>query len=205
MDAVCGMIIDKEGAMTAVHENRRLYFCSEQCRNSYTADPEKYALDYEVVAGEVKRSHEMKYKTVFEGRPYRFISEANKKKFDEDPDAYVYAECPVGGEVFLRKNAAGKREYKGKTYYLGCKGCLALFDKDPAVALNAGTSACPKSCPHASAEKAGMKGEKSLTCPHAKKTDGCPHAKKLNEAGHKECPHAKAQKTSREKKEDKQN
>jgi YHS domain-containing protein len=209
MDAVCGKVITKEDAISIIYENRQVDFCSEACKDAYLADPGKYDLDYDVVAGEVKRTREMKCRTVFEGRPYRFISEANKKKFEENPGAYVWAECPVGGEVFLRKDAAGKREYKGKTYYLGCKGCLALFDKDPEGALKAGKTAHNKACTHESGEKMQPACVKESKCPHAQKPGVCPHAKKSNtdadEAGQKECPHAKARQENREKKDRKRN
>lgn len=44
-DVVCGMSVDPRasGTVTAEHEGRTYYFCSEMCRKSFEADPEKYA------------------------------------------------------------------------------------------------------------------------------------------------------------------
>lgn len=43
-DPVCGMEIDANAESPAqVHEGRRYYFCSAQCRTAFVADPGKYA------------------------------------------------------------------------------------------------------------------------------------------------------------------
>ncbi|ALA58354.1 alpha-glucan family phosphorylase [Nitrospira moscoviensis] len=41
-DPVCGMTVFREQAMTAAYEGRTWYFCSELCRRSFLADPERY-------------------------------------------------------------------------------------------------------------------------------------------------------------------
>ena len=42
-DPVCDMEVDKgSAAATADYKGDRYYFCSEDCRNKFVADPEKY-------------------------------------------------------------------------------------------------------------------------------------------------------------------
>jgi uncharacterized membrane protein YraQ (UPF0718 family)/YHS domain-containing protein len=41
-DPVCGMKADRARALTAEHAGQAHYFCSEHCRGSFTADPERY-------------------------------------------------------------------------------------------------------------------------------------------------------------------
>lgn len=41
-DPVCGMTVFREQAMTATYGGRTLYFCSDLCRRSFLADPERY-------------------------------------------------------------------------------------------------------------------------------------------------------------------
>jgi uncharacterized protein len=42
-DPVCGMKVDRAKALNASFDGRTYYFCSESCRNSFEADPERYA------------------------------------------------------------------------------------------------------------------------------------------------------------------
>ena len=43
-DLVCGMMVDPETAPAMVtYESRELYFCSEECRRAFDADPEAYS------------------------------------------------------------------------------------------------------------------------------------------------------------------
>jgi uncharacterized protein len=43
-DPVCGMTVDRTaGGPTAVHRGRRYFFCGEECRARFDADPERYA------------------------------------------------------------------------------------------------------------------------------------------------------------------
>ena len=42
-DPVCGMWIDPEGAAaTTMYESQAVYFCSDQCRRDFEADPARY-------------------------------------------------------------------------------------------------------------------------------------------------------------------
>ena len=42
-DPVCGMMIDREDAAgSTIFEEQEIYFCSEQCRREFEADPAHY-------------------------------------------------------------------------------------------------------------------------------------------------------------------
>ncbi len=42
-DPVCGMEVDESSAAaTADYKGDRYYFCAEQCKRSFLADPERY-------------------------------------------------------------------------------------------------------------------------------------------------------------------
>ncbi|MFL5779786.1 MAG: permease, partial [Thermoleophilaceae bacterium] len=42
-DPVCGMRVDRSGALVARHGGRDFHFCGEHCRRSFEADPDAYA------------------------------------------------------------------------------------------------------------------------------------------------------------------
>jgi YHS domain-containing protein len=43
-DPVCGMMVDPDTAAARVtHESREFFFCSDECRRAFQADPEVYA------------------------------------------------------------------------------------------------------------------------------------------------------------------
>src|SRR3982750_2833248 len=44
-DPVCGMTVERAKALTAEHDHRTFYFCSEHCRQSFLADPGGFASD----------------------------------------------------------------------------------------------------------------------------------------------------------------
>jgi YHS domain-containing protein len=42
-DPVCGMMIEQESAAGSTrYESREVYFCSDQCRREFEADPARY-------------------------------------------------------------------------------------------------------------------------------------------------------------------
>ena len=42
-DPVCGMKVDRSKALRAVHAGRTWFFCSEDCRTQFEADPDRYS------------------------------------------------------------------------------------------------------------------------------------------------------------------
>jgi len=41
-DPVCGMTVDRDSALRAVHDGRTFYFCGEHCRQRFQADPGRW-------------------------------------------------------------------------------------------------------------------------------------------------------------------
>src|SRR5687767_7635233 len=41
-DLVCGMDVNKDGALTHSINDRTYYFCTEECRDAFKADPAKF-------------------------------------------------------------------------------------------------------------------------------------------------------------------
>jgi uncharacterized protein len=41
-DPVCGMKVDRSRALRAAHAGRTYFFCSEECRSEFEANPERY-------------------------------------------------------------------------------------------------------------------------------------------------------------------
>jgi uncharacterized membrane protein YraQ (UPF0718 family)/YHS domain-containing protein len=54
-DPVCGMKVDRAKAFTESWQGRTLYFCSEHCRSTFRADPERYTNG--VHAGDLAHQH----------------------------------------------------------------------------------------------------------------------------------------------------
>ena len=42
-DPVCSMMVESEDAVSAEHDGKTYYFCSQGCHDSFMAEPEKYA------------------------------------------------------------------------------------------------------------------------------------------------------------------
>lgn len=41
-DLVCGKEVEKDKAVTTAYNSKTYYFCSEECKNKFEKDPEKY-------------------------------------------------------------------------------------------------------------------------------------------------------------------
>ena len=50
-DPVCGMAVDLDGPIAAVHDGRSYQFCSQSCRTQFVADPERYVGDVSIRPG----------------------------------------------------------------------------------------------------------------------------------------------------------
>ncbi|OWP57148.1 MAG: hypothetical protein B2I17_01860 [Thermoplasmatales archaeon B_DKE] len=42
-DVVCGMMVDTKTAISEEHMGKKFYFCSNDCKKQFDADPHKYA------------------------------------------------------------------------------------------------------------------------------------------------------------------
>jgi YHS domain-containing protein len=45
VDPVCGMQVSKDSEWTAEYDGKTYYFCSQSCRDQFTADPMQYMKD----------------------------------------------------------------------------------------------------------------------------------------------------------------
>jgi YHS domain-containing protein len=57
-DPVCGMIIDRESAISVVHQGKAHYFCEAACADTFKDDPERWADGFEHRAHVVHRASE---------------------------------------------------------------------------------------------------------------------------------------------------
>ena len=45
-DPVCGMMVDdKTAEARSTHQGKTYYFCSEECKNTFDTDPDRYTAD----------------------------------------------------------------------------------------------------------------------------------------------------------------
>ena len=59
VDPVCGMEVAMEGAITHEYEGNMYYFCSEDCRDKFMADPATYMMPEEDMPEEEMPEEEM--------------------------------------------------------------------------------------------------------------------------------------------------
>jgi membrane fusion protein, copper/silver efflux system len=102
-DLVCGMTVDPKSPNTlkTQYKGETYYFCSEMCKKSFEANPEKYvppkakaakAEDTkDLVCGmTVDPKSPNTLKTQYKGQTYYFCSETCKKSFEANPEKYVH-------------------------------------------------------------------------------------------------------------------
>ncbi len=102
-DPVCGMFVEKEDAIESTFEGQKYYFCSEECRRRFLADPHEYLKGshvFDPVCG-MKVEYGTSPYTKYEGKRYHFCSKHCKAEFEKDPAKYLSegkkfgAMCPV--------------------------------------------------------------------------------------------------------------
>lgn len=115
-DPVCGMTVTPPGAGQAQYNNQTYYFCSDHCREKFTADPAQYLGTAPDAAPAAQATDPVCGMTVtppgagqadYEGEKYSFCSEHCRKKFLADPEKYLHpqaepvapADPPDGVEV----------------------------------------------------------------------------------------------------------
>ncbi len=104
-DLVCGMDIDPKSANTkkTAYKSETYYFCSDMCKKSFEANPEKYiAKKAPAPAAEASTAKDLvcgmnvdpkspnTFKTQYKGKTYYFCAEMCKKSFEADPEKYVH-------------------------------------------------------------------------------------------------------------------
>ena len=90
-DPVCKMEIDMEKAMKVEYEENEFYFCSEECKEQFEKEPEKF-IEKEMVTDPVcgmsiSKSGEITH--MHEGEKYHFCSPGCKEKFEKEPEKYM--------------------------------------------------------------------------------------------------------------------
>ncbi len=95
IDLVCGLGVDEEAAEFRVEYRGRVrLFCSEECRATFAADPEKYLTEYFVEDPLCDMEVDVRHpagKTEYEGHTYYFFARSLKEAFEKDPARYVSA------------------------------------------------------------------------------------------------------------------
>jgi YHS domain-containing protein len=121
-DPVCGMEVDRDAAgnakRTATHDGHAYYFCSDDCKKKFEADPAKYLAPHDHAPGKAPAEA----KVSMTGMP--------APKSGATPAATMVTD-PVCGMEIDPKDAAGKAEYEGKTYYFCSLDCKQKFEKAP--------------------------------------------------------------------------
>jgi membrane fusion protein, copper/silver efflux system len=117
-DPVCGMDVDQKKASaagkTAAHDGRTFYFCSDECKKKFEADPAKYLGD----------GHD-------HGQSAPAVGKAAPTMKPASPAAAATVTDPVCGMAVDPNDAAGTVEYRGKTYYFCSLECKGKFEKAP--------------------------------------------------------------------------
>ena len=102
-DLVCGMAVDPKSPHTlkTQYKGETYYFCSDMCKKSFEASPEKYVPQKpkaakaekakDLVCGmDVDPNSKSTLKTQYKGKTYYFCSDMCKKSFEGNPEKYVH-------------------------------------------------------------------------------------------------------------------
>ena len=108
-DPVCGMTVDPKAASTlkTQYKGETYYFCSETCKKSFEANPEKYTpkktspaktedTKDPVCGMKVDPNSDKTLKTQYKGRTYYFCSGLCKRTFEANPGEYVHTMANEG-------------------------------------------------------------------------------------------------------------
>ena len=127
-DPVCGMEVDRDRAKgsgrTATHDGHALYFCSDDCKKKFEAEPAKYA-EPQGQASVVKAG----------ALPHTPSPPAMPKPQAVQQAAAVTKDLVCGMDVDPKdpEVAARKVDYKGKAYFFCSDDCKAKFAANPAA------------------------------------------------------------------------
>lgn len=95
VDPTCGMKIKKsEAKINYEYEGKTYYFCSEECKEKFVKEPEKYIKkEAEAVTCPVTGEKIADTKAApsydYKGKTYYFCCEKCKEKFTKDPEKYI--------------------------------------------------------------------------------------------------------------------
>jgi membrane fusion protein, copper/silver efflux system len=154
-DLVCGMTVDPQSPNTlkTQYKGETFYFCSEMCKKSFEANPEKF-IPKKTTAAKAENIKDLvcgmtvdpkspnTLKTQYKGETYYFCSEMCKKSFEANPEKYVpqkpsatkaenTKDLVCGMTVDPKSPNTLKTQYKGQTYYFCSEMCKKSFETNP--------------------------------------------------------------------------
>ncbi|MGH3222863.1 MAG: permease [Streptosporangiaceae bacterium] len=151
-DVVCGMQVEKANApATAAHDGHTFYFCSDRCRDRFTASPAAFASghaaqpvtaqpQHDAAAGPADPVCDMAVdpaqaaaSATYAGRTYFFCASRCRDQFAADPLACLpQAPDPVCGMTVDVPAPAATARHDGRRYVFCSAGCRDAFTDDPA-------------------------------------------------------------------------
>jgi len=154
-DLICGMDVDPKSAKTlkTQYKGETYYFCSDHCKKTFEANPEKYISKKaapakaekakDLVCGmDVDPKSPSALKTQYKGETYYFCSQHCKKSFEANPEKYIPKKATAAKAAKVKDLVCGmdvdpnaakviKTQYKGQTYYFCSEMCKRSFDENP--------------------------------------------------------------------------
>jgi Cu+-exporting ATPase len=89
-DPVCGMTVDPNvGKPVADHDGHRFHFCSDRCRERFTADPAAYIEATDPVCGMTVDRASAQFIAKHQGERFYFCSARCQEKFEQVPNDYL--------------------------------------------------------------------------------------------------------------------
>jgi YHS domain-containing protein len=151
-DVVCGMQVEKANApATAAHDGHTFYFCSDRCRDRFTASPAAFASGHaaqpvsaqpqhdaaagpaDPVCGMAVDPAQAAASATYAGRTYFFCAHGCRDQFAADPLACLpQAPDPVCGMTVDVTAPAATARHDGQRYVFCSPGCRDAFTADPA-------------------------------------------------------------------------
>jgi len=165
VDPVCGMGVDPATAEArAEFEGKVFYFCCDGCKETFLAEPAKYAAPkpkaaetlVDPVCGMTIDKATAKYSAMRAGTRFQFCSAECKAKFVAEPESYIALAAsraaetaarikdPVCGMAVDPATAKAKATHAGKTYFFCCQRCADKFNADPARYLGEAPATVPE-------------------------------------------------------------
>lgn len=124
IDPVCGMIVDPERAAGHYeYDGKTYYFCSAECLNKFSENPESYlnkAAKTASVTAQMQPLVTLSSKRSLPVMTAPVLPQTGQTEID-----------PVCGMKVDPQRAAGKYQYSGKTYYFCCPRCFEKFQANP--------------------------------------------------------------------------
>jgi len=131
LDPVCGMQVEAANAPAVTdHAGRRVYFCSDRCRDRFEADPARFAARQRSERHPVEAGGLAVTMASFPSGPRLAVGPPRNENSTTD-GRFVDPTC--GMEV-VPSEAAAHRRRASMDYYFCSVGCAEAFDADPARA-----------------------------------------------------------------------